>query len=101
LVEWAEEVSKQDLNKFRSEKVPEGTYSRRCEATREFEHGAVLLNGKAIKNVSLSVDYDVHVLRLVVMSSFEVQKRGRVVSFAPVPIEGTTVTVSIVQGALS
>jgi hypothetical protein len=101
LMEWAEEASKQDLNRFRSERVSDGTYLRRTEASREFEHGAVLLDGIVIKRANLTVDYNVRVLHLVVMSSFEVQRRGRVVSFAPVPIEGTTVTISIVQRALS
>ena len=86
LQNWAEEESSADVLKFRSERVPEGTYQRKAEGRREYAAGDLTLDEKDIERAEIQVSYNVTIVRPIVASYFEVESRGRVVSLAPIQI---------------
>jgi hypothetical protein len=86
LTKWAEDASSEDVLSFRSEKVPEGNYKRATQSTRKYTVGELTLDGNDIERAESSVRYNVAVVRPRVVSYFEVESRGRVVSLAPVQI---------------
>jgi hypothetical protein len=86
LIKWAEEESQRHVLSFRSERAPEGEYVRETESEREFSLGQLTLDDRDIERAKNSVRYKVTVVRPAVISCFDVESRGRVVSFAPVQI---------------
>lgn len=86
LIKWAEEASQRHVLSFRSERAPEGDYVRETESEREFAPGGMTLDDRDIERAKNSLRYKVTVVRPAVISSFEVESRGRVVSLAPVQI---------------
>ena len=56
------------------------------QSRREFALGELLLDDRDIESVATSVRYKVTIVRPPVVSYFEVESRGRVVSLAPVQI---------------
>jgi hypothetical protein len=91
LCKWAEDAASQDALSFRSERYPEGDYERSTEAKREFAERELTIDGMEIAWAETSVRYKATVVRPAVVSYFEVQSRGRVVSLAPmqIPSAGT------------
>ena len=86
LIKRAEEASSKDVLSFRSERSPEGMYDRTAPSTRQFAAGELLLDARDIERVETSVSYRVTVGRPPVVSYFEVESRGRVVSLAPIQL---------------
>lgn len=86
LSKWAEEAVGYDARSFRSERFPEGDYERSTVAKREFGKGEFTIDGKEMAWVETSIRYKATVVRPAVVSYFEVQTRGRVVSLAPLQI---------------
>ena len=86
LIKWAEEASQLHVLSFRSERAPEGDYVRETESERVFALGELRLDGRDIERAKNAIRYKVALLRPAVISCFEVESRGRVVSFAPVQI---------------
>lgn len=86
LIKWAEQMSQCHALSFRSERAPEGDHVRETESEREFAPGGLTLDERDIERAKNSIRYKVTVVRSAVMSCFEVESRGRVVSLAPVQI---------------
>jgi hypothetical protein len=86
LNQWAQEASSEDVLSFRSEQVPEGAYERTAQARREFAPRAFTLNDRDVERAESIVCYSVTIVRPAVVSYFEVESRGRVVSLAPIQI---------------
>jgi hypothetical protein len=86
LCKWAEETSSTDVRSFRSERVPDGMYERMAKACREFAPGELTIDGREMERAESSIRYSVKIVRPAVVSYFEVESRGRVVSLAPVQI---------------
>lgn len=84
--QWAEKATSTEVLSFRSERVPEGTYERTAEGHQEFVPGEFTLNDQDIERGELHVRYNVTIVRPAVISYFEVESRGRVVSLAPIQI---------------
>lgn len=86
LIKWADEASSKDVLSFRSERFPDGIYLRTVQSKREFAIREFLLDDRDIESAENSIRYKVTIVRPPVVSYFEVQSRGRVVSLAPVQL---------------
>jgi Restriction endonuclease len=86
LIKWAEDTSQRDALSFRSERAIEGDYVRETESERVFSPGELMLDDYDIERAKTLIRYKASVVRSAVVSCFEVQSRGRVVSLAPVQI---------------
>lgn len=86
LCKWAEEAANEDARSFRSERCPEGEYERSTEAKREFAEGEFTINGTQIAWADTSIRYIATVVRPAIISCFDIESRGRVVSLAPIQI---------------
>jgi hypothetical protein len=91
LNKWAEDAASQDALSFRSERYAEGDYERSTNANREFCGREFAIDGIEIAWAEMCIRYKAIVVRPAVVSCFEIQSRGRVVSLAPVqfPAGGT------------
>jgi len=98
LVAWGHEAVNGSMRTFSSGKLPEGVYERTGESTREYAEGELTLNGDAIRSATLHVPFKVRLFRTVT-SHFEVESRGRVVTFAPFAFAGTTAEIKLFSGA--
>jgi hypothetical protein len=92
----AREASNESMRTFSSGKLPEGTYDRTAESERRFEKGQLQVNGDDIEVVKLTVPFKIHLFRKVVCH-FEVESRGRAITFAPVAFAGTTMQLRLVS----
>jgi hypothetical protein len=69
----------------------EGTYDHTADAKRGFSPGESSMNDLDVECAEISTRFTVTVLRPAVISHFEVESRGRLLSFAPVELpEGAT-----------
>lgn len=73
---------------FRTERVSPGQYQRTAESKKIFASGDFVVDDLDIERAELSVRYTVRVEYPPMISYFEVECRGRVVSFAPVQFHG-------------
>lgn len=83
-------VSRQTLS-FRSERLADGKYPQELEANVSFAPGELVLNGHDMELMHLKVDYNVWVFHPAIISHFNVETRGRAMTFAPfdLPIGGS------------
>lgn len=88
LCKWAEDAASEDARSFRSERYAEGDYERSTEARREFSGGELTIDGTEIAWAETSIRYKATVVRPAVVSCFDIENRGRVVSLAPMQIAG-------------
>lgn len=88
--EWVELVANDNLSHFPSGKLAAGTYERTAQAERRFEVGELVVNGRDMAIIRLSTKFPVQVLRPPIISHFEIETRGRTVSFAPIKVGGST-----------
>jgi hypothetical protein len=86
LIKWAEEASQCHVLSFRSERARVGDYMRETESERKFAPGELTLDDRDIERARNSIRYKVTIVRPAVVSCFEVESRGRVVSLAPLQI---------------
>jgi Restriction endonuclease len=95
---WADECMNENVNKFPTHKLSPGIYERTGECNRTFDPGKFFINGEEIQRCALSVRFHVHVFHPAILSYFEVQSRGRVVSFAPVTMpSGSSMQARLVE----
>lgn len=80
---WAMQVCENDLMAFFDDPVPAGIYHRGVDGNLHFHAGQVRLNHEDIERLSFHVEYKVTVTPAPVISHFEVQSRGRCITFAP------------------
>ena len=91
------EVCDEDLMKFFEEPVPVGIYHRSVDGDLRFPLGEVSLNEEAIERLAFHVEYQVTVTLVPVVSHFEVQSRGRCITFAPQLIGNDTMQWQVVM----
>jgi hypothetical protein len=94
---WSIEACDKNLMEFFNELVPEGLYQRSVDHERIFPPGELTVNDLDIEKMFLHVDYQVRVLKSPVVSHFEVQSRGRFISFAPLVVGNTTMQWNVVM----
>jgi hypothetical protein len=80
---WAMQVCENDLMAFFDVAVPAGVYHRVVDGNLHFHAGQVRLNHEDIERLAFHVEYKVTVTPAPVVSHFEVQTRGRCITFAP------------------
>jgi hypothetical protein len=94
--DWASSVCADDVCTFRTESLPEGDYERTGTAERRFEAGHLSIDDREVERAEISVRYKVRVLHPAVVSSFEVESRGRHLLLAPVQLpEGPSIQLSV------
>jgi len=99
ILKWSQDACNESVNKFRSEDVPEGAYDRVADLTLNFLERQFLVDGTVMASATVSVNFKVHVFRPPVISSFEVESRGRSLAFGPISTpQGTTLQYRIVMG---
>jgi hypothetical protein len=81
---------------FPSTTSDEGIYLLTAESRLGFSEGELWINGREIEALLIEVEFPVQVIGVRVISHFEVETRGRVISFAPVDIAGTIVDAGFV-----
>jgi hypothetical protein len=81
---FAEELAARDTLTFPSHRFPIGDYDRETVGTRVFPNGELQVNDKDIELLILRVNYTVSIYRPAIKWSFDIEKRGRVMSFEPV-----------------
>ena len=80
---WAMQVCENDLMAFFDDPVPAGIYYRVVDGNLHFNVGMVHLNNEEVERLAFHVEYKVTVTPAPVVSHFEVQSRGRCITFAP------------------
>lgn len=95
--QWIEDARNESVSKFPSGRLPAGEYEREADVVREFSEGELILNGTSIRRSTLHLKMKLRVLRPPILSHFEVETRGRVLSLAPVKVgEGNTIQSNII-----
>lgn len=88
LMASANQTLSQDVLTFRSHTLAVGDYEREGVSTRVFEPGGLVVNDKDMESMEIRVNYTVTIFRPAVIWSFDVETRGRVLTFAPVVLPG-------------
>lgn len=81
---FAEELATHDTLSFPSHCFPIGDYDRETVGTKVFPNGELRINDMDIDLLILRVNYTVSIYRPAIKWSFDIEKRGRVMSFEPV-----------------
>lgn len=84
----ANETASRDVLSFRSHRFPVGEYEREGVGTSVFQPGGLMVNERNIESLEIRVNYTTTIYRPAIIWSFDVEKRGRVMSFAPVVLPG-------------
>lgn len=87
-VACANQTVSRDVLSFRTHTLPVGDYEREGVGTRVFQPGEFLVNEMDIELLDLRAHYTTTIYRPAVVWSFDVEKRGRVLGFAPVVLPG-------------
>jgi hypothetical protein len=97
---FAEEIAKQHTLSFPSHRFPVGDYDREGVGTKTFpDAGQFTVNGKDIELLILRVKYTVTIFRPAIKWSFDIEKRGRVMTLEPVIMpDGTEFTSKFIIG---
>jgi Restriction endonuclease len=88
LLPIANETISRDVLTFRSHTLPVGEYEREGVSTRVFQARELLVNERDIELLEVRVNYTATIYRPAIVWSFDVEKRGRVMTFAPVVLPG-------------
>jgi hypothetical protein len=93
---WTDQLVASDVLKFRTERLPEGDYSRTVDSERRFEPGELSINDENMEQATVAVRYTVRVLRPAVISYFQVASRGHCRLLEPIHLPtGETVQLSV------
>jgi hypothetical protein len=84
----ANETVSRDVLTLRTHTFPVGDYEREGVSTSVFQPGGLLVNEKDIELMVVRVNYTTTIYRPAVIWSFDVEKRGRVMTFATVVLPG-------------
>jgi hypothetical protein len=79
---WVSEATNESMRTFPSGTLADGTYLRECESDRTFADGFFIVNDINIGTARISVQFEIYLVRPAVKSHFEINGRGRVISFA-------------------
>jgi hypothetical protein len=88
LQEWVRNCADVRLNTFPSGKLPEGSYELEAHDEREFNGDQFVIDDRAVEKLILDVTFTTRLIRPGIVSHYEVQSRGRVLSLAPVELGG-------------
>lgn len=88
---WVSEAINESMRTFPSGTLAEGIYQRECTAARTFTEGVLILNDISIGAARITVQIEIYLARPAVKSHFEINGRGRVISFVPHTIGNVTV----------
>ena len=91
---WLGDEIDKDLSTFQSDKLPDGEYIREFSVERSFEDEFPRLSGWPVNMIELKVKYPVRVVRLKIRTAFDVQGRGRTVSFDRLSVEDSSLEIS-------
>ena len=81
---WAEEIVHNYTNINSTMSLAEGIYQKQATAVRRYEPGQLVVNGCDIAEAEIQIEFKIQIIRLPIISHFEVATRGRSISFAPV-----------------
>lgn len=90
-------VCHDDLMKFFEEPVPAGICTRTVDGDLHFQAGEVSLNEEGLERLAFHVEYKVTITLVPVLSHFEVQSRGKCITFAPQLIGNDTMQWQVVM----
>jgi|ERR1700719_378873 len=93
---WSIKVCDDDLMAFFEEPVPAGVYYRTVNGELNFGAGQVRVNHEEVEKLAFHVEYRVTVTEMPVVSHFEVESRGRCITFAPQLIGNDTMQWQVV-----
>jgi hypothetical protein len=97
---WVTEAINESMRTFPSGTLAEGIYKRECTAERSFGEGVLIVNGTPIGTATITVQFDIHLVRPAVKSHFEIGGRGRVISFEAHTVGDATINqVDFIFGA--
>ena len=85
--DWASQVADEREKHFPSGTLPEGTYNLEATEERHYAPKQFVLNGRDIERVVLKVSFRVRLVRPPVVSDYEVETRGRILSLAPIQLD--------------
>jgi len=88
LKDWIKDSADKRTNTFPSGNKEEGIYELETEDERCFGEGELTVDGKEIEKLTLHVMFSVRLVRPGIVSHYEVESRGRILSLAPVQLEG-------------
>jgi hypothetical protein len=95
---WADQVISKDLLAFRSHIMPVGDYNREATETQSFAPRHLVIGGDDVESATMVVGYKVTVHRPPVLWSFDIETKGRTMTFAPIVLPtGETLTSRIVM----
>jgi hypothetical protein len=83
---WVLDTYADRLLAFWTADLPEGVHPMTASALRLFKPGECVVDGKAIDQASLEVEFGVRISRPPVVSDYEVATRGRMIRFADIPL---------------
>jgi restriction endonuclease len=89
--DWATEAMNESMLTFPSGTLVDGVYPRECLSKRTFSDGAFVLNGTSIGEAEITVRFDIQLVRPAVKSHFEINGRGRVISFESHTVGNATI----------
>ena len=78
---WAMEAMNETTRTFPSGTLAEGIYQREGKSQRAFEEGVLTIDGNKIRTATITVQFDIILVRPAIKSHFEIGGRGRVISF--------------------
>ncbi len=93
---WAADVVNGDVSLFKAHEVPDGEYSREVVATRNYDDSPLDVGGTTCTRARIKVAYRIRVVRPAVVTDYQVETRGRAISFAPVRLGPADVQVSLI-----
>ena len=90
---WVTEAINENMRTFASGPLADGIYQRECRAERTFAEGVFVLDNFAIESARITVQFEIYLVRPAVKSHFEINGRGRVISFEAHTVGGATINV--------
>ena len=78
---WVTEAMNDSMRTFPSGTLVDGIYQRECGSERTFAEGSFILNNAAMQTATIAVQFEIYLVRPALKSYFEINGRGRVISF--------------------
>ncbi|MFK5948971.1 MAG: restriction endonuclease [Methylococcales bacterium] len=83
---WIKDCADNRLRSFPSANKEDGIYELDTDDLREFKDGELFIDDKEIERLKLKVTFKVRVVRPGIVSHYEVETRGRILSLAPIQV---------------
>ncbi len=95
---WVQDCADNRLKTFPSAHKEEGLYELDAKDEREFSENELLIDGNEIESLVLKVTFKTRIIRPGIISSYEIESRGRILSLAPVQIGDGSIQMSLIGG---